>query len=155
MNRVGFAPAGQINVVRLSLAGLIAAAALAVGLLSSPAAALADGTTNSCNAVVNVVCVGQINGTPVTVNVGNVSVLSGNALSILTQNLNQNYLSLVNVHDINILSADLTTLVTTTVNSWVNTVVNNTVNTITTTCSTVVAPPAATTGMSAITIGCT
>jgi hypothetical protein len=153
MSRVGFAPANPINVVRLSITALVAAAVLTVALLTGPTAARADGTT-TCSAVVNVACFGQVNGIPVTVNVGDVSVLSGNALNTLTNNLNQNFLSVVNVSDINILSADLTTLVTTTVNTWLNTVVNNTVNTITKTCTPIVTPPAATTGMSVITITC-
>lgn len=151
MNHVGFAPAGANNVVRLSITALIAAAVLAVALLSGPATASADSNVNNCTSgLVNVVCIGQINTTPVTVNIGDVNAFSGNDLNTLTNNLNEAFLSVVNVSDINILSADLTAIVQTTV----NTVVTNTVNTTTKACTALVTPPAVSTQTSAITITC-
>jgi hypothetical protein len=134
---------------RLMAAGLLAVSALAVSLLG-PARASADGNVNNCSYVtVNVVCVGQVNTMPVTVNIGDVA--SGNDLSALTNNLNDAVVSVAHVEDINILSADLTTAVQTAVNSFVTTITNTT----TKTCTAVVTPPATATQSSTITVGCT
>lgn len=147
MSQVGFGSAASMKVVRLTIAALMAVCAIAVAMLSGPATASADGGVSNCsNISVNVVCVGQVNANPVTVNIGDVNVLSGNALSALTHNLNDVFVSVVNIQDVNILSADLTTLVQSTVNSVITT---------TKTCTAVVSPPAATTQSSTITISCT
>ena len=143
--------AGSINRVRLMAAALVAASIVAVGLLGA-ANASADGNVNNCSSVtvgvVNIVCVGQVNGIPVTVNIGDVA--SNNDLNVLTNNLNDAFLSVVTIEDINILSADLTTAVQTVVNS----VVTTTTTTTTKTCTAVVTPPATATQSSTITISC-
>ena len=149
----------RASVVSISFVRLVTAAALAAGLLALGFTATASASTqvNNCSAVVvNVACVGQINNNPTTVNVGNVNLLSGNQLNVLTTQLNNVFLNVANISDINILSADLLASVQTTVNSWVTTTLNtvNTVQTSTKTCTVFVTPPAATTGMSAITVGC-
>lgn len=140
MSKAGFAPAGSINGVRLIVAALMAVGVLAVGLLG-PALARADGSVTNCSAAV--VCVGQVNGIPVTVNIGDV----GNAnLNVLTNSLNDAFVSVANISDVNILSVDL--------NTAVQTVVNSVVTTTTKTCSAVVAPPATATTPGSITITC-
>jgi len=157
MNHVGFAPAQSHNVIRLTITALIAAGAIAVGLLAGPATASADSSVGNCNAVVNVVCVGQINGNPVIVNVGNIGnilPISGNNLNTLTNNLNNVFVNFINVQDINILAIDLTTAIQTAVNTWVNTITNVTTNTITKTCTALVTPAPVPTGTSAVTIAC-
>jgi hypothetical protein len=135
------------------------ATGLAAGLLAvcfASTAAAEPTQVNNCTAVTNVVCVGQINNNPTVVNIGDVTVLSGNQLSVLSNLLNNAFVSVANISDINILSADLLASVQTAVNSWVTTTLNtvNTVQTSTKTCTVFVTPPAATTGMSAITVGC-
>jgi hypothetical protein len=135
--------------IRLMVAALLSMGVIAVGLLG-PALAHADGDVNNCSqTTVNVVCVGQINGAPVTVNIGGVGV--GNDLNALTNNLNDAFVSVANIQDINVLSADLNTAVQTVV----NTVITTTTTTTTKTCTVVVTPPATTTQTSTITIGCT
>jgi hypothetical protein len=148
MSHIGFARPGSLNSVRLMVTALMAVGAMAVGLLG-PAIASADGNVNNCSAVaVNIVCVGQINGAPVTVNIGDVG--SGNDLNALTNGLNNAFVSVAHIEDINILSADLTTAVQTVVNS----VVTTTTTTTTKTCTAVVTPPATATQTSTITISC-
>jgi hypothetical protein len=148
MNQVGCAPAVSTNFVRLTIASLIAVGVFAVGLLVGPATASADGTSvNNCsNVAVNVACFGQINGNPVTINIGDVA--SNNQLNVLTSNLQNVFLSVVNIQDINILSADL--------NTAVQTVVNTVFNTTTTAkaCTVFVTPPTTITQTSAIAISC-
>jgi hypothetical protein len=136
-----------MNRVRLMVAALVAVGVSAVGLYG-PAAARADAGVNNCSAVVNIVCVGQVNGNPVTVNIGNVG--SGNDLNVLTNNLNDVFVSVVNIQDVNILSFDLNTAVQTVVNSVVTTATTTT----TRTCTAVVTPPATATQSSTITISC-
>lgn len=157
MNQVGFAPAQSQNVIRLTITALIAAGAIAVGLLAGPATANADSSVGNCTALVNVACVGQINGNPVIVNVGNIgsiAPISGNNLNILTNNLNNVFVNFINVQDINILAVDLTTAIQTAVNTWVNTITNVTTNTITKTCTALVTPAPVPTGTSVVTIAC-
>lgn len=155
MSQVRLAPVASIRFVRLTIAVVVATGLLAVGFAATAAA---DPTqVNNCSAVVtNVACVGQINNNPTIVNVGNVNLLSGNQLTVLSNQLNNVFVNVANISDINILSADLLASVQTTVNSWVTTTLNtvNTVQTSTKTCTVFVTPPAATTGMSAITVGC-
>lgn len=146
MHQVGFAPAASINVVRLTLAVLVAVAVFAVGLLSGPATASADSDVNNCsNNTTSLVCVGQINGGLVNVTVN--EVFSANELTAMTTGLQNVFLSVVNIQDLNILSADLT--------AQVQTLVQTVLNTITKFCSVVVTPPTPITGStSVITIGC-
>lgn len=148
MSQMRFAPVGSINGVRQIVTALAAATVLAVGLLG-PATASADGDVNYCSGTVNVVCVGQINGAPVNVTIGDVG--SGIDLNLLRDNLNNAFVSVAHIEDINILSADLNAAVQTVVNSAVTT----TTNTTTKTCTAVVTPPATATQSSTITIGCT
>jgi hypothetical protein len=91
---------------------------------------------------------GDINGGLVTVNIGDVGV--GNNLTALTNNLNDAFVEVAHIEDINILSVDLNTLVQTAVNTFVTTTTNVT----TKTCTAAVAPPVTPTGSSAITITC-
>jgi hypothetical protein len=148
MSQVRCSPTGSIKGFRLIAGALMAVSALAVGLLG-PARASADGNVNNCSYVtVNVVCVGQVNTMPVTVNIGDVA--SGNDLSPLTNNLNNAVVSVANISDINILSADLTTVVQTAVNTWVATITNTT----TKTCSVVVVPPPTPTQPISFTVSC-
>jgi len=93
MSKMRFAPAGSIQAVRLTIAAVVVAGLLAVGLISGPATASATGPTQvtSCSNGVQIVCIGTINGNPITVNVGNVSVLSGNDVKVqLEKVLNDN-----------------------------------------------------------------
>jgi hypothetical protein len=146
MSQVNVAPAGPIHRVRLMVTGLIAIGVVAVGLLG-PASAGAD--VNNCSMVTtNIVCVGQVNGMPVSVTVGDVG--SNNDLSALTNGLNDAFVSVANIADVNILSADLNAAVQTVVNS----VVATTTTTTTRTCTVVVTPPATATQTSTISIGC-
>jgi hypothetical protein len=146
MSQVGFAPAVSIRAVRLMLTAIVAVGIFAVGLLSVPEIASAD--TNCSNTTVNVVCMGDINGGLVTVNIGDVGV--GNNLTALTNNLNDAFVEVAHIEDINILSVDLNTLVQTAVNTFVSTTSNVT----TKACTVAVAPPVTPTGSSAITITC-
>jgi hypothetical protein len=86
--------AASLNVVRLSIAAVLTAGALMVGLLSGPATATANppGTgVNSCSNGIAIACWGQDSGNPITVEIGNVSVLSGNAVKVeLEKVLNDN-----------------------------------------------------------------
>jgi hypothetical protein len=152
MNQVGFAPAASINLVRMTIAALIAVGVFAVAMLSGPATASAD--TNNCSGSISVACVGQVNGNLVNVNVGDVNAVSGNELNTLSNNLNQAYVAVANIGNVNILAVQLTTLVQTAVNNWIPTTVNNTVNTITKTCAPFVVPAPVPTGTSTITITC-
>ncbi len=128
---------------------LIAAGVCTVGLLGAPAVANADPVVNNCSQVlVNIVCIGQINGDLVTVNIGDVGV--GNDLAVLTNNLNDAFVEVAHIEDINILSVDLNTLVQTAVNTFVTTTTTVT----TKTCTAVVTPPVTATQSSAITISC-
>jgi hypothetical protein len=128
---------------------LIAAGVCTVGLLGAPAVASADPVVTNCSQVlVNIVCCGQINGDLVTVNIGDVG--SGNDLAALTNNLNDAFVEVAHIEDINILSVDLNTLVQTAVNTFVTTTTTVT----TKTCTAVVTPPVTATQSSAITISC-
>ena len=150
MMQVGFAPAVSVNAVRLTIAGLVAVGVFAVGLLSGPSTAMGDGTTNCSRSVVNVACVGQINGNLVNVNVSDIGVLTDNQLNAFTAEIDRVFVSVASIRDINILSAVL--------NSNVQTVVNNTVTTVTNTttkvCTPTVIPAPAPTGSTTIIIGC-
>jgi hypothetical protein len=149
IRHVGFARARSIEGVRRTVTALIAAGLCAVGLLVAPAVASADPVVNNCSQMlVNIVCVGQINGDLVTVNVGDVD--SGNDLAALTNNLNDVFVEVAHIEDINILSVDLNTLVQTAVNTFVTTTTTVT----TKTCTAVVTPPVTATQSSAITISC-
>lgn len=148
MSRAGFAPAGSKG-VRVMVTAMMAVGVFAVGLLSVPGIANADPGVNYCsNTTVNAVCVGQINGSLVTVNVGDVG--SNNNVAPLTNNLNDAFVEVAHIEDINILSVDLNTLVQTVVNTWITTMTTAT----TKTCTVVVTPPATATQASAITISC-
>jgi hypothetical protein len=108
---------------------------------------------NNCSAVlVNVVCVGQINGNDVTVNIGDVG--SDNDLNALTTKLENVFVRVANISDINILAADLAAAVQTIVNTTLTNTVNNTVTTITRNCSVLVTPPPATTQTNTVTVTC-
>jgi hypothetical protein len=145
MHQVGFAPAASVKVVRLTLAVLVAVGVFTIGLLSGPATASADSDVDNCsNGVVNVVCIGQINGNPVTVNVSD--VLSADNLTVMTTGLQNVFLSVVNIEDINIRSADLT--------AQVQTLVRTVFQATTKTYAAFVTPPAAVTDTSVITITC-
>ncbi|MDX6683256.1 MAG: hypothetical protein QOG94_3295 [Solirubrobacteraceae bacterium] len=159
MNPVGLAPDVSQRRLPLTIAALMAAAALALALLSSPATASADSTVNNCSyAGTNVACIGQINGAPVIVNIGNVA--SGNNLGVLTAALGGVFANVANISDVNAFAVDLTTQVQTVVNSWVTTTstvistVTNTVTTVTKACTVTVAPPAGVPQNSVTTIGC-
>jgi hypothetical protein len=79
----------------------VVAGLLAVGLISGPATASATGSTQvtSCSNGVQIVCIGTISGNPITVNVGNVNVLSGNDVKVeLEKVLNNN----ANISDIQV-----------------------------------------------------
>jgi hypothetical protein len=144
MNQVRFAPAGLTKGLKPMIASLLAMGAVAVGLLG-PSIAAAD--VNNCSQTgFNVVCIGQINGAPVTVDVGGVG--NGNDLNVLTNNLNDAFASVANISDINALAADLTTSVQT----IVNTVITTTTTTTAKSCTAAVTPPA--TGPATITIAC-
>jgi hypothetical protein len=152
MSRTSFAPAGPIKGVRSIAVALMAAGALAVGLLG-PAVSSADTGGNSCSyvtvgSILNITCNGQVNDVPVTVNIGNVA--SDNNLNVLSNNLNDAYAAVANISDINILSADLNAAVQT----IANTVVTTTTTTTTKTCTVAVTPPATATQTSTITIAC-
>jgi hypothetical protein len=149
MSQVGFAPAGSIKGVRLMVTAIIAVGVFAVGLLSVPGIASADTGVNNCsNTTVNVACVGQINGDVATVNIGDVG--SNNNLTALTNNLNDAFVEVAHIQDINILSVDLTTLVQTAVNTFVTTTTTAT----TKACTVLVTPPVTTPGSSTIAVSC-
>jgi hypothetical protein len=142
----GFAPAGSINRARVMVAALMAIGVLAVGLLG-PASAGADPGDNNCSlGGTTIACVGQINGGLVNVNVGDVA--SNNDLDALENNLNNAFVAVANIENINILSAQLNTAVQTIVTTLVST--TSTVKT----CTPLVAPPPVPTGTSTITITC-
>ena len=142
----------SIGLVRLTVAAGLTAGLIAVGLLVVSPAASADGPTevdNCSNVVVNLVCVGQYDGDLVTVNVGDVNVLTNPQLEAATATLGDVLVSVVNVEDINILAFEINTAVQT----WVNTTLN-TITTITTkTCAPVGTPPVGTAGPT-VTINC-
>jgi hypothetical protein len=150
MSQVGFAPAGSMKDVRLIVIAIMAVGVFAVGLLSVPGiASAADPGVNNCsNTTVNVVCLGQINGNLATVNIGDVGI--GNNLTVLTNNLNNAFVEVAHIQDINILSVDLNTLVQTAVNTFVTTETTA----ITKVCSVLVTPPVTGTGSSTIAIAC-
>ncbi len=147
MSQVGFAPARSIKGFRLMVTAIMAVGVFAVGLLSVPAIASAD--TNCSNATINVVCLGDINNDLVTITIGDVGI--GNNLTALTNNLNNAFVEVAHIQDINILSVDLNTLVQTAVNTFVTTTTNVT----TKTCTVAVAPPVTPSGSNTITIACT
>jgi hypothetical protein len=150
MSRAGFGPAGSIKGVRSMATAIMAMGIFAVGLLSVPGIASADPGVNNCsNTTVNVVCIGQINGDIVTVNIGDVGI--GNNLTALTNNLNNAFVEVAHIQDINILSVDLNALVQTAADTFVTTITTVT----TKTCTVAVAPPVTPTGSNAITISCT
>jgi hypothetical protein len=84
MSKVRFAPAASIQTVRLTIAAVVVAGLLAVGLVSGPATASATGQTKvtSCSNGAQILCFGTINGNPIKVEVGNVNVLSGNDVTV-------------------------------------------------------------------------
>jgi len=131
MSQVGFGPAGSIKGVRLMVTAIVAMGVFVVGLLSVPGiASAADPGVNNCsNTTVNVVCLGQINGDLVTVNIGDVGI--GNNLTALTNNLNDAFVEVAHIEDINILSADLNALVQTAVDTFVATTTTVTTKTCT------------------------
>ena len=146
MSQIGIARVGSTNRARLMAATFMAIGVSAVGLLG-PASASADPGDNNCTQVVATVgCVGQINGGLVNITVGDVA--SGNDLHALENNLNNAFVAVANISDINILSADL--------NVAVQTIVNTLVSTTTTVknCTVLVTPPPVPTGTSTITINC-
>lgn len=150
MSQVGFAPAVSMKGVRLIVVAIMAVGVFAVGLLSVPGiASAADPGVNNCsNTTVNVACIGEINNNLVTVNIGDVG--SNNDLTALTNNLNDAFVEVAHIQDINILSVDLNTLVQTAVNTFVSTLTNVT----TKNCVVTVAPPVTPTGSSTIAISC-
>jgi hypothetical protein len=148
MNHVRFAPAGSIRDVRLMVTAIMAVGVIAVGLLSLPGIASADPVNNCSNTTVNVVCFGQINGNLVNLSIGDVGI--GNNLTVLTNNLNNAFVEVAHIQDINILSVDLNTLVQTAVNTFVTTETTATSKV----CSVLVTPPVTTPGSSTITIVC-
>ena len=152
MSHIRIHSTASIGLLRLTLVAGLAAGLIAVGLLVGPATASADGPTevdNCSNVVVNLVCVGQYDGHLVTVNVGDVNVLTNPQLEAATATLGDVLVSVVNVEDINILAVEIRTAVQT----WVNTTLN-TITTITTkTCAPVVTPPVGTAGPT-VTINC-
>jgi hypothetical protein len=85
-----FAPTSAITAVRMAIAaGLVAISLFMVLSLNGPATAAASGNTggSTCSQVlVQIVCIGEINGNTVTVNTG--AILSGNDISVLENNLN-------------------------------------------------------------------
>jgi hypothetical protein len=154
MHQAGFAPAVSTKIVRLTFAALMAVGAFAVGFLGGPATASADTSVNNCNAVVNVVCVGQISNNPVTVTVGNINPVSNNELNTLTAQLNNVFTNFANISDINAFAVDITTAVQTAVNSWVITTVNNTVTTVSKLCTVNVLPTNPVGGSTPVAISC-
>jgi hypothetical protein len=146
MSQTGSVPAGSINRVRLVVGALMAIGVFAAGLLG-PATASADAGDNNCTLVATTIgCVGQINGGLVNVNVGDVS--SNNDLDALENNLNNAFVAVANIQNINILSAQL--------NTAVQTIVNTLVSTTTTVknCTALVTPAPVPTGTSVVTITC-
>jgi hypothetical protein len=149
MSHTGFALAGPIKGVRLLAAALMAVGVFAVGLLG-PAVSSADTGGNNCSyatvgSILNITCNGQVNDVPVTVNIDNVA--SGNDLSVLENSLNNAFVSVAHISDINILSVDL--------NTAVQTIANTVVTTTTKTCTVIVTPPATPTSSATMTVGCT
>jgi len=145
MSHIGIARAGSTNRARLTVATFMAIGASAVGLLG-PASASAAGDNNCSFGGTTIACVGQINGGLVNVNVGDVA--SNNDLDALENNLNNAFVAVANIENINILSAQLNTAVQTIVTTLVST--TSTVKT----CAPVVVPPPVPTGTSTITITC-
>jgi len=146
MSHTGIARAGSTNRARLMVAAFMATGVSAVGLLG-PASASAAGDNNcSFEAPTTIGCVGQINGGLVNVDVGDVA--SNNDLDALENNLNNAFVAVANIENINILSAQLNTAVQTIVTTLVST--TSTVKT----CTPVVVPPPVPTGTSIITITC-
>lgn len=146
MSQIGFAPAGSLNRVRLMVGAVVAVGVLAAGLLG-PANASADAGDNNCTLMATTVgCVGQINGGLVNVNIGDVA--SNNDLGVLEDNLNDAFVSVANISDINILSADLAVAVQTIVNTLVST------TTTVKNCTALVTPAPVPTGTSVVTITC-
>jgi hypothetical protein len=146
MSHTGIARAGSTKRARLTVATFMAIGASAVGLLG-PANASADPGDNNCSfGGTTIACVGQINGGLVNVNVGDVA--SNNDLDALENNLNDAFVAVANIGNINILSAQL--------NTAVQTIVTTLVSTTTTvkTCTPLVVPPPVPTGTSTITITC-
>jgi hypothetical protein len=149
MSHTGFALAGPIKGVRLLAAALMAVGVFAVGLLG-PEVSSADTGGNNCSyatvgSILNITCNGQVNDIPVTVNIDNVA--SGNDLSVLENSLNNAFVSVAHISDINILSVDL--------NTAVQTIANTVVTTTTKTCTVIVTPPATPTSSATMTVGCT
>jgi len=88
---------------RLMLTGLVVAGLFTVGPIGASTAKV-DGSVNNCSYVrVNIVCVGEINTMPVTVKIRDVG--SGNDLTALSNNLNDAFVSVADISDVNILSA--------------------------------------------------
>jgi hypothetical protein len=146
MSQTGIARAGSAKRARLTVATFMAIGVSAVGLLG-PASASADPGDNNCSfGGTTIACVGQINGGLVNVNVGDVA--SNNDLDALENNLNNAFVAVANIGNINILSAQLNTAVQTIVTTLVST--TSTVKT----CTPLVVPPPVPTGTSTITITC-
>jgi hypothetical protein len=85
-----FAPTSAITAVRMAIAAALVAVSLFMVLsLNGPATAAASGNTggSTCSkVVVQIVCIGEINGNTVTVSTG--AILSSNDISVLENNLN-------------------------------------------------------------------
>ena len=167
MSQVRLAAISSAALLRMTIAAVLASGLVAFGFTATAAA----DEVNSCSKMsVSVVCVGEINDNPVTVNVGDIYTASNNSLSALNTQLDSVFVAVGNISDINALAADLTTTVQTAVNTWLATAVNTfttvintvtntvttvsnvTTNTITKTCSVLVPP--ATTGPNDIVVGC-
>jgi hypothetical protein len=100
MSKVKFAPAARIDVVRLTIAAVLAAA-LYVGLLSGPGTAIAAPGDTTCsnqgggNSTVK--CIGTINGNTVNVNITNIRILSDFELNVLKVELDKVFITVVNL----------------------------------------------------------
>jgi len=85
MSNVRLMSAASLNVVRLSIAAILTAGALMVGLLSGPATATANppGTgADSCSNGILITCLGHDNFNLVNVSIGNVNAANGNDVKV-------------------------------------------------------------------------
>lgn len=98
MSMVRFAPAASLNTVRMTALAVLTAGLFAFGMLSGTGTAGATGPTgvNSCLGI-NVVCVGQISGNPITVTVGNIEALNNNDVKLELENILNHSANILNI----------------------------------------------------------
>jgi hypothetical protein len=100
MSKVQFTSAAPINVVRLTIAAVLAVA-LFVGMLSGPGTASAAPGNPTCSnqggGNSKVTCIGTINGNTVNIEISDIRVLTDNELKFLNVELEKVFISVVNL----------------------------------------------------------